>query len=138
MIQTTTEDTTKIDALNDLGWKLKYSKPDTSIILSEEALKMAKEIGDKKRIADSYNNLGAYQYLKSNYSKALEYYFKSLEIDKEMENKRGMASSYNNIGLIYKDQSNYPKALEYYFKSLEIDKQMDNKRGMANCYNNIG
>ncbi|MFB6307589.1 MAG: tetratricopeptide repeat protein, partial [Flavobacteriales bacterium] len=83
VIQTTTKDTTKIDALNDLGWKLMYSKPDTSIILSEEALKIAKGIGDKKRIADSYNNLGVYQYLKSNYPKALEYYFKALEIKKQ-------------------------------------------------------
>ncbi|MBW8051379.1 MAG: hypothetical protein FVQ77_13770, partial [Cytophagales bacterium] len=36
VIQTTYHDTTRIKALNELGWSLMYSNPDTAIILGKQ------------------------------------------------------------------------------------------------------
>ncbi|MFB6307107.1 MAG: tetratricopeptide repeat protein, partial [Flavobacteriales bacterium] len=138
LIKTTHSDTTKISALNRLGWLIMYSKPDSSITLSLRALKLAKKIENKKKIADSRSNLGVYYWLKSDYTKALESHFKSLEIRKEINHKKGIASCYNNIGNVYRNQSNYPKALKYYFNALEIYKKLNNSDGKASTYNNIG
>jgi tetratricopeptide (TPR) repeat protein len=77
-----------------------------------------------------------------NYTKALEYYFKSLEIRKETlpTNHPDIASSYYNIGGIYFKKGDNDKAIEYYFKSLEIRKETlpPNHPSIATSYNNIG
>ena len=44
VITTAKHDTTKIKALNALAWQLMYSNPDTSIIISTQALATAKKI----------------------------------------------------------------------------------------------
>src|SRR5687768_4254714 len=78
-------DTNKINHLNDLGWELSYSNPDTSIILGKQALsisttilKTAKNKVEKqtaKRIRGNiFGQLGTYYYFKANYLKALDYY----------------------------------------------------------------
>ena len=96
------------------------------------------QLGDKKGMAYSYNNIGGIYYEQSSYPQALGYYFKSLKIRKQLGDKKGMAGSYNNIGNIYKEQSSYPQALGYYFKSLKIKMQLGDKKGMASSYTNIG
>jgi len=138
VIQTTDHDTTKIKALNKLGWSLMYSNPDTAIILGNQALELTEKTKDEKSKANTLHNLGAYHYIKSDYPTALDHYHKSLEIRKSLNDKKGIAVSYNNIGMIYHEQSSYPQALEYYFKSLKIEVQLGNKKGMAASYNNVG
>src|SRR3972149_5747779 len=72
------EDTNKVNHLNDLGWEMKYSNPDTAIILSNQALAIATVIAgnevtkqsDRKFIANSLGNLGAYYWLQGDYPKA--------------------------------------------------------------------
>jgi len=82
LLQTNLHDTTRITTLNALGWELKYSNPDTGIILCKQALKLAIEKRDpndgtlakagKKGQANSLRNLGVFNYLKGNYPTALE------------------------------------------------------------------
>ncbi|MBW8051510.1 MAG: tetratricopeptide repeat protein, partial [Cytophagales bacterium] len=104
-----------------------------------KALKIRKELGDKKGMAASYNNIGLIYWNQSSYPQALEYYFKAVKIEVELgEKSTALAAFYNNIGIIYWYQSNYPQALEYYFKSLKIEEQLGDKKGMANSYCNIG
>lgn len=131
-------DTLKVILLNDIGWELMYSNPDTAIIITTNALQISKKRKWKKGIASSYGSLGSYYYLKSEYPKALEFYFKSLKINEEMGNKSRVANMYNNIGIVYKEQSDYKKALKYYEKSLAIQKELGKKNGIANAMNNIG
>jgi len=74
LLQSNIADTTRIKTLNALGWELKYQNPDTAILLSTEALELAEKNGDKKGISNSNGNLGAYNYLKGDYPKALDFY----------------------------------------------------------------
>ena len=92
----------------------------------------------KKGIADSYSNFGIVYWRKSDYTKALEYYFKALKIDEELRNKNGIARHLCNIGLVNRDQGDYPMALEYSFKALKIAEELENKNGIAICLGNIG
>jgi len=138
VIQTADHDTTKIKALNQLGWSLMYSNPDTAIILGKQALELSEKTEDHPNKANTLSNLGVYHCIKSNYPTALDYFFKSLEYREKAGDRKGMAASYNNIGIIYDNQSSYPQALEYYFKSLKIYKELGDKKGIAASYNNIG
>jgi len=93
--------TTKAKALSDLAWELKYSNPDTSIILNNQALQVYKKRNDQKGIASCYSGLGVYYRLKSEYTKAIDYLEKSIKIQEQQGYKQGMAASYTNIGILY-------------------------------------
>jgi len=56
------------------------------------------------------------------YSKALEYFEKSLEIMKIAlpANHPSLATSYNNIGWVYRNRTDYKKALDYFHRALDI------------------
>ncbi|MFB6305601.1 MAG: tetratricopeptide repeat protein [Flavobacteriales bacterium] len=138
IIKNTNSDTTKIDAIIKLTGTLKYNNPDSAITLSKQALRLTKELNEKKEMAKLQHRLGVCHYMKSNYARALEFYFKSIKTKKEINYKKGIGISYSNIGIVYFKQSNYPKALEYYFKGLEIHKEMDDTVQMSSSYHNIG
>ena len=73
-------------------------------------------------IANSYSNIGITHDSMSKYSKALEYYTKSLDMRKAVYGENAthpdIANSYNNIGGAYHSMSKYSEALECHTKSL--------------------
>jgi tetratricopeptide (TPR) repeat protein len=74
---------------------------------------------------------------RSDYTAALEYYYKALNIYNSYNYKSGLANIYGSIGIVHKNMSNLNKALEFYFKALTIDKKIDNKRGVSRHFGNI-
>ena len=114
-----------------------------------KSLKIQEEIGNKKGIAGSLNNIGMIynnqgvaateaSAKEEHFTKALEYFHKSLKIREEIGDKNGIATSLNNIGYIYRSQGDIPKGLEYYHKSLKIYEELGDKKGIAISLNNIG
>ncbi|HLC82852.1 MAG TPA: tetratricopeptide repeat protein, partial [Bacteroidia bacterium] len=103
-----------------------------------KTLKVNEEIGTKRGIGNSYNNIGLVYKEQHNYSKALEYYFKSLKMNEEIGNKQGMSYGLNNIGVIHAEQLNHDKALEYYQKSLKIAEELNERQQMGNCFDCMG
>ncbi|MBW8051464.1 MAG: hypothetical protein FVQ77_14220, partial [Cytophagales bacterium] len=99
-LNTAKEDTTRIKLLNALGWELMYQNPDTSILLSNQALEILSskfqvtsskfkgenlglDVWDLKLgalLVTSHNNLGVYYDLKGDYPRSLSHHFKALEI----------------------------------------------------------
>lgn len=145
-LKTDKEDTNKVNHLNTLGWELKNSNPDTSIILSNQALVLLNSLplegGDKgvvqKLLANTLGQLGVFYRLKGDYPQALDYYFKALKMKEELGDKKGIAAILSNIGLVYWNQGDYPKALDYYFRALKMDEELGNKNGIARGLGNIG
>ncbi|MFH1322033.1 MAG: tetratricopeptide repeat protein [Bacteroidota bacterium] len=133
-----TEDAGKVNLFNIIAWELRHSNPDTSIILSNQALELAQKKQWQKGIAESYHNLGVFNRQKGNYSQSLEYNFKSLEILKKLNDKKAVSASLGNIGNVYKDQCDYPAALKHFFEALEIGKELGDKACMAADLGNIG
>jgi tetratricopeptide (TPR) repeat protein len=99
-----------------------------------KSLKIENKIEDKNGMAYSFGDLGlAYceqaklkQRLNkiesdSLYSKALNYFFKSLKINEELGNKNIYATQLGNIGSLYTFQKKYKEAEKYLLQSLAID-----------------
>ena len=101
-------------------------------------MKINEEIGNKKGIATSYNNIGNVYNAQGNSVEALKNYLASLKLKEEMGNKQGIAISYGNIGNVYKKDGNYTEALKNFSASLKIDEEIGNKKGVAVSNNNIG
>ncbi|OFY66436.1 MAG: hypothetical protein A3H98_09305 [Bacteroidetes bacterium RIFCSPLOWO2_02_FULL_36_8] len=134
----TLHDTDRVNTLNALSWKLQYNNPDTSIILSTQALSIAKGIQWKKGTAISLSELGVYNFLKNYFPEALKFHFAALKIDEALNNKKGMSIRLGNIGLAYWKQGDYRKALDYHFRALKISEELGDKNKIAMHLGNIG
>ena len=76
-----------------------------------KSLIIKKEIGDKKGIANSLNNIGRIYDDQGDAPQALEYFHKSLMLREEIGDKRGIAYSLDNIGGIELNQGKLTTAL---------------------------
>ncbi|MBL4656482.1 MAG: tetratricopeptide repeat protein [Flavobacteriales bacterium] len=145
ILNTTKEDTTRINTLNLLALEFK-SKLDTAISLSQQALTLAKDILDNDPNREgvlfgmgiAYDNLAVFNRRKGNLSNALDFNFKSLEIKKQLKETRGIAVTLGNIGLVYYNQGDYPKALDHYFKALRLFEEVEDSSRISIGLGSIG
>ncbi len=72
----------------------------------------------------------------SNYTKALEFYLKSVAVYEKLKDAVMCAKLYNNIGVIYRSQKLYPKALFYFEKAKQIQSRNPDE-DLAVTYTNI-
>jgi two-component system, sensor histidine kinase and response regulator len=108
-----------------------------AIATFEKALDIQRQL-DGKEIPSIFNDLGrAYRRL-GNQSKALEYFFQSIELASKLGDTQLEATVYNNIALVFSTDGNDSIALEYHYKSLELHKKIKDTAGIALCYSNIG
>ncbi len=73
-----------------------------------------------------------------NQSKALDYYYQSLEASKKAEYSTEKANSHNLIGLIYANQNQYSKSNENYLLALELYIKSNNTEEQSFVYFNLG
>lgn len=132
------DDTTRINLLNDLAWELKEINPDTSLKISIAAIKNSEKFNFLSGLVNAFNCIGSVNFLKGNYPEALLNFEKSLEISTKLNNFERIAGVLGNMGIIYNDQGNFSKALEYYFRALKINEEAGNKKGMAINLGQIG
>lgn len=112
-----------------------------------KCLEIEKSLNDRKGMAGSYNNIGMIyrnqgdlatddSVRQVNYSRALEYYLKSLEIKESLNYRNGMV--YNNIGAIYTIRQQYDSAFAMLRKALLIDEEVGDKWTMTQTLAYIG
>ena len=106
-------DTGKIVVLYKLAEAYQGSKPDSSLLLAQEAYFLAKnkkfikgESWALNAMAVSYNSIG-------NFPKALEYYIEQLKIEETRGYPDNIASVYLDIALLYDNAKDYDQALLY-------------------------
>ena len=167
LLQTEIHDTTRINTLNALAWKLRIQKPDKCLHLSNEALNLAVKSRYGKGMAASYRSLGVVNKRAGEHNKALWFFRKEEKIrielcEKMLDSdipsqavaeqaancKQSLASTYIHIGLTYWAQDNYPKALLWSLKALRIYEEFNHspvakisrssKAGIAALTINIG
>ena len=102
------------------------------------AIKYARESGEKLEEGKLYRNLGNMYFRQSKYAEARELYEKSLAISKEIGDRNGEASCYGNLGAVYQSVGEYDKAREHLEKSLAISKEIGDRNVEATCYGNLG
>ncbi len=104
----------------------------------QQALVIAREIGDKTLTGIALNEIGlVYNYL-GQYPKALEFYQQALAIHREVNNKAEEGATLSSIGFVYGNLGQYPKALEFYQQALAILREIGNKAGEGRTLTNIG
>jgi tetratricopeptide (TPR) repeat protein len=128
----------KVKTLNELFRAHLRSDPVKAIGFTREALNMATEIGDKRGMAASNNNLGVAYRNQGALDKALEYYVTSMRIYESLDNKEGIATTKNNISNIYSIKKDYGHAMRYLEESYNLFIQMGDQNKIIGSMNNLG
>lgn len=128
----------KVKTLNELFRAHMGSDPVKAVGYTKEALDLATNIGDKKGMAASYNNMGVAYKNQGALDKGLEYFLIALKTYTDLDNKEGIASTKNNIANIYSLKKDYNQAMKYFEESEAILTQLDDKNRMVGTMNNLG
>ena len=132
-------DTNRLKAIEKLNWSgYLFALPDSGFYYAQLMLEFAQKKGLKKYIAAALTTQGVSYAVRSNHTKAIDYFNKSLIVRREISDNEGIANCLNNLGMIYKEQGNYSKSIEYFTQSLKIRDKINDQLGIGSSLNNIG
>jgi len=101
------------------------------------ACKQLKELNDMTAFGSCLNNTGLAYYYDTNYEKALNYYFKTLEIE-NYSSQIQATHTYGNIALINMQYGRWAQALIHYHQALTHAKKFNKKSYISEQLINIG
>jgi len=127
----------KAKVYGDLSWYYNSVSLDSAFRYGNEALEMAREIHDRKLIAQSLSDLGAIYFIKGEIDKSLDLYNRSLDIRKIEQDEEGIASLNFKIGAAYFKKSELKKAMSHYLEALRYYEQIKSENVVANLHSNI-
>jgi CHAT domain-containing protein len=109
-----------------------------AIAKHEEALRIYRQIVDRRNEAATLYNIGALYNSLSDRQNALRYYSQALSISRALSDQSGEAQALNSIGTVYRALDELQKALEYCNQSLPIRRAAGDQKGEAATFMNIG
>ncbi|MEM6501535.1 MAG: tetratricopeptide repeat protein [Cyanobacteria bacterium P01_C01_bin.89] len=104
----------------------------------QQALKIAKEVEDRKITAGLQGQLGDIERNRGNWDGAEALYRQCLEIEEELGDRKGMASSWEALGYIENVRGNWDGAEALYRQSLELREELGDRQGMASSWGVLG
>ena len=109
-----------------------------AIELTERAITIMRETGDKREEAIAYATLGSVFQTLGEYVKSKESLEKALAISMEIGDRAAIAGSYGNLGTVFKSLCDYVKAKESLEKALAISMEIGDRAAIAGSYGNLG
>lgn len=131
------DDSNKVELLNSISYDYYSRNPGEGLKYGKQALSLAEKLGWKIGVGESYKNIGNIYWAKSDYPKALDYYFKALHVNEEINYKRGIAKCLTNIALICRVQSDYSGAIKYHENAIRIFEELGIESGVSMNLENI-
>jgi tetratricopeptide (TPR) repeat protein len=104
----------------------------------EQALVIAREIGDWSEEGADLGNLGIAYYYLGQVEEAIKYYDQALVISQKIGDRRGEGADYRNLGIAYNNLGQVEKAIEYYEQALVIAREIGDQRGEGADLGNLG
>ena len=106
--------------------------------LNERVLALARQAGDRERIAGTLGNMGIIYRKQGDLPRALDHYQQSLAMNEELNDQRGVATALTNLAVIHRDMGDMDKALADNLRSLAIVEELDDPRLLAGVLSSIG
>ncbi len=102
----------------------------------QQSLVIAREVGNKEREWNNFNQIGLVYSSIGEYKLALDVFQQALSIPKQVFKNTG--AIHYNIGQVYSKLGDYNKALEFYQQASALSKKLGNKAGEVSILNTIG
>ncbi len=110
---------------------------DRALYTYKKALKIKKEINDKRGMGASYLNLGLVHQVLTQFEKAEKFYKLAVQNWKEIGYQLGLVIAYLDLGSLYM-RLNYQEAEKWLLKALDIAKVIGANEYMVHIYFNLG
>jgi two-component system, NtrC family, sensor kinase len=122
VIATTKEDTSKINALWNLGFSYAFVHQDSAIWYANEGLELSKKTNYVLGEAHSSMVLSMALTLQGNYTNALQYGFNYLSIGEKLRDSVMIMHANDVLAICYREQEDYTEALKYVYKAEAISR----------------
>jgi predicted ATPase/Tfp pilus assembly protein PilF len=130
---------TRAKALNGAGILARdQGEYGVSQALHEQSLAIFREVGDRRGVAASLNNLANVLQHKAGYAAARALHEEALAIRRELGDRKGISASLNNLGNMAREQADFPAARALFEESLAIDRECGDLQGVAISLSNLG
>ncbi|WP_298510811.1 sensor histidine kinase [uncultured Kordia sp.] len=127
------DDTTKVNYLNGLASKYKYTDSIARFYASE-AKRISEKISYSKGLSKSLYRLGSLEKRKENYQEAETYYLASLNIREKNKNLRGIVFTNIQLSQVYQEMRVYEKAIQHGKGALETCLLINDEEVLALTY----
>jgi serine phosphatase RsbU (regulator of sigma subunit)/Tfp pilus assembly protein PilF len=128
----------KLDLLQQLCGKTKYTDFETALIYGKKGIELAQQLKDVYKEAEIHNDLGLAYTNQSNYVKAFQELTVAENLFNDIGNQEMVGVVFNNFGLLSHSENNYGQELTYHHKALAIFEKLDLPSRKAMSYINIG
>ena len=109
-----------------------------SLEYTEKALKVARDIGNRKNEGASLGNLGNTYSALGQVERAIEFHEQALAISKEIGDRLGEGNALGNLGTAYRSLGQVERAIEYYEQALAIAQEIGDRRGEGTDLGDLG
>lgn len=131
-------DTTRVFMLEELSRIYSTSKTDTSLLLAQQALSLARKHGFEKGEAASLNRIGTVLSSIGNHPLALENLLEALRINEKIKNQDGIMRNLGNIANVNAELGEYREGLTYSFREKRSAEKMADEERLTNTLLRIG
>jgi len=110
----------------------------TAIEHYQQALTIAREIGDSRNEGTWLGNLGTTYTALGQPQAAIDHYQQALTIAKKISNRLDEGAWLGNLGFVYADLGQYQTAIEHYQQALTIAREIGDRRGEGTDLGHLG
>ena len=128
----------RAEALHRLAWELRNSDASAAHDLAEEALALARSLGEVEAEAFALVARAYAAVRRSHGADAIEDAKRAVDMFREGRNTVGLARALNTLGICYGDSSRFMDALEAFLDLLQICEEAGDRVGEADALNNVG
>lgn len=113
----------RVRVLLDLHDQLMYSEPIRGYVFNDQALNLAKTLGNDVFLSRAYGNKGNQSFDAGNLDQALQYYLKASNLVKIEEHPLIAALHYSNMANVFALKGDYATSMEYAYTSIDLCKK---------------
>ena len=117
------KDTNEVKRLIGIAGEYRFSKPDSSVIIAEEALSLSRQLNFARGEGDALLTLGEDHRLGGDFPQALEALFHALQISRSIGDQEMEAGCLNFIGVTYVDLGESRQGLNYLFQAKALNER---------------
>jgi serine phosphatase RsbU (regulator of sigma subunit) len=128
----------RTDELNLKAWELRYSEPDASKVVAEEAYSQAETLKYERGNAYACLNLAVGHFFQSRNREALKFCFEALFWFQNHREEDGYASTLTYIANIYESFGDYENALEQCQEAIKAASKHSNKEFLGEAQSVLG
>jgi len=128
----------RVALLTSLAYEARFASPARAVAYGEEALRLARELGDRKLEGRALVSLSGAYNAAARHEQALHCSRAGLAILETLGSDPDIADATNTLGVIQESLGEYQQAVDLYTRSLEIERRLGNTGKVARELSNLG